>query len=350
VRQSIFDAGLAQYLGGDTIASGAGLLTSLRIHPCRLWAIDEFGHFLESAMGKKAASHRAGIIAELLKLYSRAKGVYRGAEYADQSRQGRPREDIQQPHACLLATTTGVSLWQAMASGAVQDGTLARMLLFVAQDSYPTLQKRPAIYSTMPELAEALKAVAAGAEGYDAGNLGAIMSAETAPKPYTVPSTAEADRLRDGQTDEGEAWLRKVRDTAADSIVGRVRENANKLALIRAISGNPMAPRITAEDHAWGWALANHCARAMLRETEQNVAENPMEAHHKKVLAVVRKAGKGGITHSDLLRATQFLAVRERNDILHALTEGGQISAVAQPTKTKPVTLYLAAHPETTAR
>ncbi|MFC7540406.1 PriCT-2 domain-containing protein [Siccirubricoccus deserti] len=47
VKRALYATGLDRYLGGEDLASSAGLLTSLQRHPARLFQVDEFGQFLK---------------------------------------------------------------------------------------------------------------------------------------------------------------------------------------------------------------------------------------------------------------------------------------------------------------
>ncbi|OYU73633.1 MAG: hypothetical protein CFE32_20370, partial [Alphaproteobacteria bacterium PA3] len=53
VNEVFFEAGLANHLGGNKIASGAGLLTALHRQPAILFQIDEFGMFLSAAADRR---------------------------------------------------------------------------------------------------------------------------------------------------------------------------------------------------------------------------------------------------------------------------------------------------------
>ena len=46
IKRALYAAGLERYLGGEDLASSAGLLTSLQLHPARIYQVDEFGQFL----------------------------------------------------------------------------------------------------------------------------------------------------------------------------------------------------------------------------------------------------------------------------------------------------------------
>jgi hypothetical protein len=209
VRQALSDAGLDRYLGGEGLASGAGLLASLQQHPARLFLVDELGLFLSGVTGRRVPPHKAEIWAELLRLYSRAKGTYRGTEYADPSK--RARVDLQQPHACFYGTTTPATFWSALEGGAMADGSLARFLVFITDENYPPRNRTPDLWTTAPSLAERLRAVAAGAAGHDhGGNLAEAMQAAVPIVPFTVPMAAEAAHEHEERLDVQDRWATQV--------------------------------------------------------------------------------------------------------------------------------------------
>ena len=72
-------------------------------------------------------------------------------------------------------------------------------------------------------------------------------------------------------------------------------------------------------------------------EVERNVADNPVEANHKRVLGIIRTAGEAGMTKNDLIRRTQFLDKRQRDEMITALAEAGMIVSAMRPTATKSV-------------
>ena len=59
--------------------------------------------------------------------------------------------------------------------------------------------------------------------------------------------------------------LRRSRGTGYSSILARIEENAAKLALIRAVSRDPIEPRIEDHDARWGILLSRHCADLTIR-------------------------------------------------------------------------------------
>ena len=117
INELFFEAGLAQHLGGNKIASGAGLLTALHRQPALLLQIDEFGMFMSAAADRKRSPrHITEILDNMTELYTAAGGVFLGAEYANHDGRNE-RRDIVQPCLCVYGTTTPVHFWNALAVG-----------------------------------------------------------------------------------------------------------------------------------------------------------------------------------------------------------------------------------------
>lgn len=327
LKRVLVEAELTQYLGGEDIASGTAMLTALQRHPAMLFQIDEFGDWLRQVLSERAPTHKAQIAQRLKTLYSAAGDWVSGTEYADQKAStGKPREDIFEPHACFYGTTTPGQLWGALSgSGAMEDGLLARFLVFVSPVSYP--DPRDAIPIDPPEpLVRAFQAVAHGAGGE--GNLSGLMAPGIRPSPFTVPMTHEAEVAAKALRDEQVKQARKGEGTGANSILARWTENSIKLALIRAVSRNPGNPIINETDIAWGRAVAEHAMRTIMREIDANAAESPFEKLTKKIMKLARR--RGSITKRDMNHGGITVPPRDLQAALDTLVEAGQLAVRAR--------------------
>ena len=128
----------------------------------------------------------------------------------------------------------------------------------------------------------------------------------------------------------------KSRGEAFTSILARMEENATKLALIRAVSRDPIDPAITEEDATWGVMLSRHCAELTIRESAARVSENPIEMVHKRALKILTDAGKAGMSKSEFTRRTQFMDHRQRDGVLRTLSEAKQIESVIFQNRGRP--------------
>lgn len=342
VKRVLYAAGLDRYLGGEDLASSAGLLTSLQRHPARLFQVDEFGQFLKLVLAPRAPAHKAAIWAELTKLYTSAAEPYIGAEYADQK--ARPRVTIEQPCACIWGVTVPGPFWQALEGGALADGSIARFLVFLTDEDYPERNEAPAPMDPPADLVAAVQAIARGVPGHShGGNIADAMEASAPIHAYTVPLSPDAERAIQAVRREATDLLRSHRGTYATALFGRHAENAAKLAMIAAVSRDPARPVTGARDIGWASRLVEHCIGTMLREAESKISDNDTEAKHKKVLEIIRDGGR--LSRSDVTRRSQFLSRREREEILASLVEAGLVVVEQEAGTTKPTTYYAAVVP-----
>jgi Primase C terminal 2 (PriCT-2)/Bifunctional DNA primase/polymerase, N-terminal/Protein of unknown function (DUF3987) len=346
IKEAFMAAGLQRYLGGNRLASGSGLLTALYRQPSSLFQIDEFGQFLGSIVNKRHAPKYLAEIWDLLtELYTSAGGTFFGAEYADQKQ--RPRQDIAQPCCCVHATTVPEPFWAALQEGSMIDGSLARFLVFQTDDDVPDRNRRPKPIGDVPDkLVQALQAIATGVPGHGRGNIAALVEGPMiVPDPYPVPMAPEAEQLFDTLDAELTAQQREAVGTNRSAVLARVWENTAKVALIKAVSANPQAPVIRLEDAEWARIVVDRCVTTMITEAERHIAENRTQAYHQKVLRLIQGAGARGLTRSELTRRTQFLELRQREEILLALTESGEIELGQRLSETKPATVFRAIAP-----
>jgi Primase C terminal 2 (PriCT-2)/Bifunctional DNA primase/polymerase, N-terminal len=343
IKEAFIAAGLQRYLGGNRIASGSGLLTALYRQPSSLFQIDEFGQFLGSIVSKRHAPKYLAEIWDLLtELYTSAGGTFFGAEYADQKQ--RPRQDIAQPCCCVHATTVPEPFWAALQEGSMVDGSLARFLVFQTDDDVPDRNKHPKPVGDVPaDLIDALQAIAGGVPGHGRGNLAALVEAPMiVPDPFPVSMAPDAEQLFDALDQDLTVRQREAIGTDRSAVLARVWENVAKVALIKAVSASPQTPVIRLEDAEWARIVVDRCVTTMITEAERHIADNQTQANHKKVLRLIQGAGGAGLSRNEITRRTQFLERKQREDILSALVEGGEVELEIRGTERRPAAVYRA--------
>ena len=332
IKEMFAQAGFASHLGGERIASGAGLIAALTRQPASLFQIDEFGKFMANVVDKhRAPKHLSEIWDLFTELATSAATTFLGAEYADQKE--RPRQDIIQPCACVHGVTAPGPFWDSLSTGSLQDGSLARFLVFRSDDDIPDRNRSPRPLRGVPKpLIDALKAVS-NVGSSRRGNLAQSGSAATAPEPLTVAMEPAALVVFDDLDLEMTARQRAAIGTEQGAVLARVWENTAKVALIKAVSADPHTPVIREVDALWARDLVAHCVGTLLQQSERHLADTRTEKHHKKVLEIIRAAGRKGIRRRDLTRKTQFLDLRVRQEVLLTLLESEQIVSVIVQTK-----------------
>lgn len=342
IKRILSEAGLMDYLGGEDIASGTALHSALKIHPSKLFMIDECGDFLRGVLGHKASAHKQQIAQKLKSLYTSSADVVLGTEYADQSEKtGRKREDIHNPIATIYGTSTPAQFWTAVAGASLADGLLGRFLVFIPEENYPDLQD--AEVEPIPQsLIEKAIQITKGCTKHAPGNIENLMLSDTKANPYTVSYTIEAVRALKRAESTQEVLLKQNEGTYVTSLAGRIVENASKLALIRCVSREPHDPVISEADMKWGMDLSMHCFEAMRMGAERYVAENETQARMKRVLEAIRDIG-GDVTKSAICRALRgSMTTKERDDALNELVLGEWIVLVIKKPEGagRPVQLY----------
>ena len=340
INETFFEAGLANHLGGNKIASGAGLLTALHRQPAILFQIDEFGMFLSAAADRKRSPrHITEILDNMTELYTSAGGIFLGAEYANRDGTNE-RRDINQPCLCVYGTTTPLHFWGALQGANVVDGSLARFLILPSDEDYPDENIAVGIRQAPPALLQGLQLIAA-AGGTKKGNLtGKTADQNTSVTPMIVPMTEEA-RARFRQLSiELTEELRAAAGTAFTAILARIGENALKLALIVAVGRDPARPEIEITAAEWSITFVRHYAQRTMESVERHVADTETEAHLKRLKEIIRAAGATGIAKSEITRASQWLKARDRDEILLTLIESGDITTGMRGSSTRQAMVY----------
>lgn len=329
-------SGLDGLLGG-TPASGAGMLTALREGGGRclvLW--DEFGRVLKNLTHKNAGSHQRDILTYLIELFSSAKSLYAGIQYANHDGKMK-RTPIEQPCLSVYATTVPERFFQSLTSDDAIDGFLARWLVLESTD-YTLKPAVPQANVNDPpeELLAELRRWKDAPSNYDPkGNIDGVLRIH--PMVVSYSAEAEAEIARYSEAMRKRAAEESASRSGLSAIYARCAEHAIKLALV-AHEGD----QIGIEAMRWGIALADHCAAYMISAVRQNVAESDYERSMNRVLQVIRDGKGDWVENRALLLKTRNLKFRDRNEIVAALVEMGEVEREEQDTRTKPSYRYRA--------
>jgi hypothetical protein len=323
-KRLLGEIGAETLMGGDTIRSGAGLISRMVANPNTLYLLDEIGMFLASAYDKGAGNHMREIVTLFTQFFSETNQTWMGSDYAD--RKLKAPERIVQPHMSLMGITNPTSMWAAFSGGALKDGSMARYLVFHPNEMYPDCNRGSLSSERIPStVLDPLRAILEDVpvpEGR--GNLAGIV-ASADPCPYQVPINPAAREALEDYEDANVRDRRKSAGTDRVSIIARAVEHAWKIACIAAVADNPRAPLITLEHAQYGMALATWSTNWLDKQAGNHVADSDFGKKLNRVLDILRRAGTDGMDKSELTRNTQRLlsGSRERDDIVANLEESG---------------------------
>jgi hypothetical protein len=316
-KQILFLAGLNRHDGSEDLASDAGLISAAESEPAILFQIDEFGRFLRTIGDPKKAPHLFNVLTALMRLYSSADVVFRGKAYADKRRS----LVIDQPCVSLYGTTVPEHFYESLTADSVNDGCIARLLVFEASATPP--RRRASVQDVPMAIVDAARW---WADFKPSGNLNSEH-----PEPAVVPTTPQAAAVFDQLAGVVDHELSQAHN-GQRALWARVEEKACRLALVYACSANREQPQIDEAAARWACELSEYLTRRMLFLAYEWVADGQFDAKQKRVKRIIRQAG-GRISRSELCRKTQSLTQRERQEVLDNLRETGQVRESVVQTK-----------------
>jgi hypothetical protein len=286
-KRILFEAGLS-HLQAEGIKSGSGLVNSLVTQPAILFQVDEYGRFVKSASNQQSNPHVYEIISKLLSLYTTSGSVFESDRYADAEKGGK---QVQNPHAIVYGTTVPRSLYEGLTEESITDGFLSRTLIFDVGNSNP--KRRRVRESAIPQ------PIIDRAKWW--GDYSPPGSGNMNPEAAEVGFTDEAEIIGADFIDAEHEAQNALGHNPAAILWTRTAQNADKLALLYAVSREPESPIIDRAAAEWGYGLAEWLTRRMVTLMADNVSDNPF---HSACLRLLRKLRDGGgrLNHSVLLK------------------------------------------------
>jgi hypothetical protein len=324
INHLFLSAGLKNNLVGDP-KSKAGVLSSLKDSGGKcLTLIDEAGRLFKAINSKYSNHHVAQIADVYIKLFSSASTYFageRGANYDGRN----PAVNLDQPCLGVYGTTVKEHLFESMSSKDAIDGFLSRWLVF--ETFTPFVEEREPLLA-LRDIPESLLTKVKTWKHLPTNNY-ANNEAEAnlfiAPK--HIPFTKEAEEIRVAFKQE----VRPKRESdnfITAALWKRASEHADKIALC--LHENQM---INGHVMQWAVELVKYCIKKMEYEIHRHVSDNEYESILKRVLEIIRKDRK--ITKSKLVRKTQWLPMKSRDDILQNLIESQMVLKIHEKSNAK---------------
>ncbi len=308
-------------IGGDTIASGQGLLSRVKRTPVVLFQLDEFGLMLQAFQQKNSGRHSREIPMNIIRLFSSSDTIFGGTEYADQV--NRPTVMIEYPCVSIHATSTPETFYAALESKNVVDGFLNRFLVVdLSNKPIPPIERR-GLYPDVPvTILNWIEHVT------NANPKKGNMARFNLPQPIVVPATAEAATLLNDFTEYADSQLSSFANTGIDALWGRAAEHANKIALINACAENCNKPIIEVSHARWAIHFVGLHTEYLARQVKERIADTEFEHLVNDFYLAIKKAGSRGVTERDMNRCKPFCSQppKDRKPIIDTLLKGGKIA------------------------
>lgn len=327
IKRLMDEAQLSDFLGEDTIISGAGLLTSISKRPAQVMHLDEFGMLLEAITDQRGAHYMKAASKVITEMYSTSSGLFIGGQYADRKTE---TVRIPAPNLCIYGTTTPEKYIASMSKAAIASGELNRFIVIRPAVDRP--QRRRYMGSAAPS-------------GQLVQQWSDLISAPVLNNALFTPDTIAVgwpecdDRIWDMGLAEDE---RIASSGHTGPLWGRYRENVIKVAMIFAISRNSKVPLITHADLDTAEAIVSQAVEYSMELATNHMADSQHEKDCKELANIIR-GHSNGITKSDLCRATRRMDIKQREGALLSLIEQDIIRVEKRDTGGRPKFWYLAA-------
>jgi hypothetical protein len=324
LKRLITAAGLDRFSGPNRFMSATALRNSVMTKPSCLCMVDEFGGMMRQINDPRAGIHSVLIRSDLLEMFTSASTFFEGAAYAKEAPQ-----KIHNPNLCIYGTSTPDDFWASVSSLNTADGLLPRFMLFNVTGPKPDRVEPSRSVDDVPKaLIEAVQALALAGRG--SGNLSHNDHGSSASKPVMVRYSADAaTELKRFEVSIEERQA--ITTTGSAPILNRAAEHAIKLALTVSVAGNH-------EDipgHAMKWAvqLAWLSTSTMIEETRDRIADNQREADLQRILGLIKKAGKDGVTEGVIADRCRNIDRKRRDELLADLVLACRVEMRETPTK-----------------
>lgn len=315
INKILSSAGAQSMLMGR-MTSDTAIEKALTANPVKLAVMDEVGHFFSNInKAGDGSAYLKTIKPTLMEMFSSAHKTYIGKEKAS----GTPPV-IDQPCMCLWGVTAPQKLYSGMTIEELQDGWIARNLIFISETRPIYVMKPMAdVPSSISEIVRAW---------YTRTTSTPLITATPGGtnRPMVVPMDQTARAIFDRFSQKAhDAMLRaNEKNEKTEYLWGKALQNARRVALIIACGKEFEGPAIGKYEAEYGCNLVEMLIRNAEKSIAENVSENQFERDRSRLLYIIRKSGTNGISAREIFRGARWLkSAKVRDEYLRDLDQCG---------------------------
>ena len=319
----------------SSVASGQALEDSLLRSPTLLCQIDEFDTVLEILKSTKNGNAATEALwSTLLKLFSASKSTYDTRVKAASSKGDEGGISIYQPSVSLYASAIPSRFYGALTERACTNGLVGRCLVFEAGTRGEENLNSGDVANPMPQSIKRMVSYLVNI-GYRFNDNRPLEARDLIRVDYGEGAEEEAVKINK----EVDILFRKAErenDEMEKSVWNRSREFVYKLSMLYAISESLVdmrTPVVSLVAIKWAWKLVKSLQLRMIAMIREYSAVDEMDANVKKVLGIIRKSGKCGISRAIVGQKSRISAdvldkiektLLDRNEIEVEMIEGSK--------------------------
>lgn len=338
VVEKILDAsGLDKLIVGEGYTSSTAVISALEQSPRHVCIIDEFGKYLKAARSNSNGM-MAAANATLTKAWGSAGGKLRHMNYANIDKKKNTFAPVVNPAVTLMAMTTPDDFFENIGIAEIKDGYLNRFLIHISDATRDVYKYKEAM--PVPEsIISWVKCIEARH-----GNKSDDPTQE--PKMQVIGYTAQAMEIQKAFDQERVSLANSLDTYRISDLVMRMNEISGRVALIHALSRDPMTNEITEQDVSWAVSYVRQCFDLLVSRSKKHMSASEFESDKLKCLDELRRIGEHGISESEMQKRKPFSQYKNKDlkEIMESLVKGELAFTGVRKTggKGRPVNVYIA--------
>ena len=334
IQAFLTQSDLLPLLSGSGNTSSGAVYSALMESPCHIQIMDEIGKQLQTAR-KQQNGQMAESFTTLVEAYSATTSLMLPKNYSNMGRRkhdqiSKQEQMVHCPAITLLGLATPAQMYDNLSTVEVEDGFLNR-LICVDISLPPGDKVRRQSVPLSSHLVEWARDVRNPVGESRTDLTGKDTAHNVAPSARMVEFDDEALDLFD---DTADLLAQKEQDGEfkLPDMTRRWVENSMKLATMLAICADNNKPVITADLAGWALSYVLHYGQDIMDKVATKVADSDFHRLYLKILELVTRAGKQGMTERDLATYSRLFASStpvQREMAFKALLAEEKIVAVA---------------------
>lgn len=339
IEQVLSAASMDHLIAGDGYTSAGAVFSALLDRPRHISVIDEFGRYLEAgAAGKFGNHHQREANTKLMESIGRSHTIMRPPTYSTMTLKKADADvlksrRVSNPAITLLTMTTPTTLFDTLDTKSIKDGFINRFIISISNAARSLRQHKAPL--PVPEV---IKDWIAAIENRAGNTHNAAESPNFVQIAFSIDALAMQDDYQLFCIDQAD----NLEKFGMAELPGRSNEMAMRIALICALSRDPMTDTITADDMAWSIAYVKHNMMQTISKIKMTISASEFEGHKKEVLQALREASPNWIKFSTMNKAQPYTKHQRKYliEILDSLTDAelidvqqAAISGRGRPTK-----------------
>lgn len=321
IERILHESGKGALISGDGYTSAGAVFSALLDKPKHISVIDEFGRYLESGANMaKGNQNQREANTKLMESIGRAHSIMRPPTYSSMTLKKDQADAIKNrvvynPAITLLTMTTPSTLFKTLDMGAIKDGFVNRFIISIS-DAEREIRKHKSPVAVPERIIEWIARI-------DDRHGKPSLATEPA-SAITLQFSDDAIKLQEEFQSYCIKSANALEKFGMEELTGRSNEMAMRVALILALSRDPMAEIISADDMDWSIKYIKSLLEKTISALKMTISGSEFEAAKKEILADLRLRGSEGITWSSMQKNSPYSKYKQKDlrEYLLSLKDG----------------------------